>query len=106
MGAAEPHRSDRVGRRVGPKIALGFLLGPLIGVALGAVAGIAIFEVGSPGMWGCIVAGLIFGALGGFWGGLTSLGPPAEADDPLPREHETDGVVEDRASGPGTEPRG
>jgi hypothetical protein len=82
----DPHRSDRVGRRAGPRIALGFVVGPAAGALLGLLVGVVAFEPGSRGMWASIVAGLVFGALGGFWGGLSSLGPPSEQDDPLPRE--------------------
>lgn len=65
---------------------IGFVLGPLIGAAVGFGLGSIIFDVGTPGMWGAIVAGVIFGALGGFWAGMSALGPPAPVDDPLPRE--------------------
>ncbi len=88
MGA-DPHRSDRVGRGVGPRIALGSIVGVLIGAALGVGAGMIFFEAGARGMWGSVVAGAVFGALlGAFWGGMTGLGPPAAEDDPLPRAGE------------------
>jgi hypothetical protein len=83
--SADPHRSDRVGRRAAPRIAIGFLVGPVVGAVLGLGAGILVFGAGTRGMWASVIAGLVFGGLGGFWGGLASLGPPAPDDDPLPR---------------------
>jgi len=85
--STDPHRSDRVGPRTGTRVGIGFVVGPLIGAAVGFALGSIIFKFGTPGMWGAIVAGVIFGALGGFWAGMSALGPPAPADDPLPREN-------------------
>lgn len=66
---------------------IGLVVGVLIGAAVGFALGSIIFKVGAPGMWGAIVAGVVFGvALGGFWAGMSALGPPAQVDDPLPRE--------------------
>ena len=85
----DPHRSDRVGRSLGPRVSLGFVLGAVVGIAIGLGAGLVVFEAGSRAMWGSIVAGAVFGGLiGAFWGGMGSLGPPAAADDPLPRTGE------------------
>jgi hypothetical protein len=84
--AADPHRSDRVGPRAGSRVGIGFVVGPLVGGAIGFALGSIVFDIGTPGMWGAIVAGVIFGALGGFWAGMSALGPPAPVDDPLPRE--------------------
>ena len=67
---------------MGIGLVVGVLGGALVGFALGSI----IFKVGAPGMWGAIVAGVIFGALGGFWAGMSALGPPAPVDDPLPRQ--------------------
>jgi hypothetical protein len=67
-------------------VGIGLVVGPLIGAAVGFGLGSIIFDVGTRGMWGAIVAGVIFGALGGFWAGMSALGPPAPGDDPLPRE--------------------
>jgi hypothetical protein len=83
--SADPHRSDRVGRRAGTRVAIGFVLGPLVGAALGFAFGSIAFDAGSRGMWGSVIAGVVFGALGGFWAGMSALGPPAPVDDPLPR---------------------
>ena len=69
---------------------IGLVVGPLIGAAVGFALGSIIFEIGTPGMWGVVVAGVVFGALGGFWAGMSALGPPAPVDDPLPREDEND----------------
>jgi hypothetical protein len=69
------------------------VLGPLVGGLLGLLVGVIAFAPWTRGMWASVVAGSIFGALGGFWGGLSSLGPPSEVDDPLPRE---DAVTQDR----------
>src|SRR5688500_20356799 len=82
----DPHRSDRVGRRAATRIALGILVGPLVGGALGLLIGSIVFGTWSRGMWAALVAGLAFGALGGFWAGMSALGPPAPDDDPLPRD--------------------
>jgi len=71
-------------------VGIGLVVGPLIGAAVGFAIGSIIFKVGTPGMWGAIVAGVIFGALGGFWAGMSALGPPAPVDDPLPREDENE----------------
>ena len=69
---------------------IGLVVGPLIGAAVGFALGSIIFEIGTPGMWGVVVAGVVFGALGGFWAGMSALGPPAPVDDPLPREDGND----------------
>jgi hypothetical protein len=82
----EPHRSDRVGRRVRPRIAIGLVVGPAAGGLIGLLVGLVWFGAGTRGMWAAVIVGLIFGALGAFWAGLGALGPPARADDPLPRE--------------------
>ena len=82
----DPHRSDRVGRRAGTRIAVGILVGPLVGGALGLLLGSIVFGTGSRGMWAALVAGMAFGALGGFFAGMSALGPPAPDDDPLPRD--------------------
>jgi len=37
-------------------------------------------------LWTAAGGGAIFGALGAFWGGLTSLRPPSADDDPLEAE--------------------
>jgi hypothetical protein len=71
-------------------VGIGFVVGPLIGAAVGFALGAIIFKVGTAGMWGAIVAGVIFGTLGGFWAGMSALGPPAPVDDPLPREEGTE----------------
>jgi hypothetical protein len=84
--STDPHRSDRVGRRVVGRIALGILVGPLVGGALGLLLGSIVFGTWSRGMWAALVAGMAFGALGGFFAGMSALGPPAPDDDPLPRD--------------------
>ena len=84
--SADPHRSDHVGRRAGTRIAVGMLVGPLVGVALGLLIGSIVFDPWSPGMWAALVAGTVFGALGGFFAGMSALGPPAPDDDPLLRD--------------------
>lgn len=75
-------REDEVVPRARRRIGLGLLIGP----ALGALAGFLIaLAFGAPG-WALGIAaagGGIFGALGAFWGGLSSLRPPASDDDPL-----------------------
>jgi hypothetical protein len=83
---SDPHRSDRVGRGLAPRLLLGAVLGPLVGALAGLGIGAWAFTAGSRGMWACVVAGALFGLLlGGFWGGMAGLGPPAPEDDPLPR---------------------
>jgi hypothetical protein len=72
-------------------VAIGFVVGPLAGALLGFVLGSIVFDAGSRGMWGAIVAGVIFGALGAFWAGMSALGPPAPEDDPLPRRDDATG---------------
>ncbi len=75
-------REEEVVARARRRIGLGLVIGP----ALGAVAGFLIaLAFGAPG-WALGIAaagGAIFGALGAFWGGLSSLRPPASDDDPL-----------------------
>jgi hypothetical protein len=66
-------------------MAVGFVVGPAAGVLLGLLVGLVAFEPWSRGMWASAIAGFVFGGLGGFWGGMASLGPPAPDDDPLPR---------------------
>ena len=95
----DPHRSDRVGRRAAPRVAVGFVVGPIAGALLGLLVGVIFFEPGSAGMWGAVVAGVIFGALGGFWGAMASLGPPAPEDDPLRRERADAWTAEDEPPG-------
>jgi hypothetical protein len=84
--STDPHRSNRVGRRAGTRIAVGILVGPLVGGGLGLLLGSIVFGTWSRGMWAALVAGLAFGALGGFFAGMSALGPPAPGDDPLPRD--------------------
>jgi uncharacterized protein YcfJ len=82
---SEPRMQTETGRRAGSRVLVGFVLGPLIGGVLGLVVGLIAFGAGSRGMWASLVAGAIFGALGGFWGGLSGLGPVEPENDPLPR---------------------
>jgi hypothetical protein len=82
--ASDPRRSTRTGRRAGSRVALGIAIGPLAGALLGVLIGSLVFGAGSRGFWAAVVAGAIFGALGGFWGGLSGLGPPDVENDPLP----------------------
>src|SRR5215213_3213009 len=82
--ASDPRRSTRTGRRAGSRVALGIVIGPLAGALLGVLIGSLVFGAGSRGFWAAVVAGAIFGALGGFWGGLSGLGPPEAENDPLP----------------------
>jgi hypothetical protein len=84
--STDPHRSDRVGRRAGTRIAVGITVGPLVGGALGLLLGSIVFGTWSRGMWAALVAGMAFGALGGFFAGMSALGAPAPDDDPLPRD--------------------
>jgi hypothetical protein len=78
-------------------VAVGFVIGPIVGGLLGLVLGSIVFDAGTRGMWGSVVAGAVFGVLlGGFWAGMSALGPPAPEDNPLP--HEAD---EDADRGPG-----
>jgi hypothetical protein len=91
---SDSDRSDRVDRSAGGRIAMGFVIGPAIGGILGLLAGLLFFDAGSRGMWASVIAGLIFGMLGGFWGGLSSLRPPAAEDEPLRRELDEGHFVE------------
>lgn len=84
--STDPHRSDRVARRAGSRIAVGSVVGPLIGGVAGFALGMIVFDPWSRGMWAALIAGCIFGALGGFWAGMSALGPPAPEDDPLRRD--------------------
>jgi hypothetical protein len=79
-------------------MAIGFVIGPVLGGVVGLLAGVVFFDPGSSGMWGAIVAGVVFGALGGFWGALIGLGPPAPDDDPLRRERQDAWTAEDRTA--------
>jgi len=101
---SDPRRSTRTGRRAGSRIALGFAIGPPAGALLGLIVGSLVYGAGSRGFWASIVAGAIFGALGGFWGGLSGLGPPELENDPLPPASGDD--VEDRPGPGGSRPVG
>jgi MFS family permease len=103
--STDPHRSDRVGRRIGKRIALGVLVGPLIGGLLGLLLGSIAFDPWSPGMWAALVAGMAFGALGGFFAGMSALGPPAPDDDPLPRDESVDDPFVEESRPEGADPR-
>ena len=82
--AGDPRRSTRTGRRAGSRTMIGLVVGPLAGALLGLVIGSIAFGMGSRGMWASLVAGGIFGLLGGFVGGVSALGPPEVENDPLP----------------------
>lgn len=85
----DPHRSDRVGANARPRLAIGLVLGAVIGALVGLGIGILAFRLDAPGMWGAFLAGAVFGAaVGGIWGAMAGLGPPAAEDDPLPRRDE------------------
>ena|SRR5687767_11730804 len=101
----DPHRSDRVGRRAGTRIALGILVGPLVGGALGLLLGSIVFGAWSRGMWAAFVAGLAFGALGGFWAGMSALGPPSPDDDPLPRDESAETPLTEESQPGSADPR-
>ncbi len=78
-------RAQEVVPRARRRIGLGLVIGP----ALGALAGLLVaLASGAPewGLWTAAGGGAIFGALGAFWGGLTSLRPPSADDDPLEAE--------------------
>jgi uncharacterized protein YcfJ len=81
--ASDPRRSTRTGRRAGSRTLIGFVIGPIVGALLGLLVGALAFGGGSRGFWAAIVAGAIFGLLGGFWGGMSALGPPEVENDPL-----------------------
>jgi hypothetical protein len=87
---SEPRSSTPTGRRAGSRVVLGFVLGPVLGAVLGLVIGLLAFGAGSRGMWAALIAGAVFGALGGFWGGLSALGPVEPENDPLPRAGDDD----------------
>jgi hypothetical protein len=75
---------------------LGLSLGALFGALAGLAISVVVVQVGAWAMTGWTLAGAVFGVLiGGFWGGMAGFGPPAEEDDPLPREDRLD-VVERR----------
>ncbi len=98
--AGDPRRSTRTGRRAGPRVLIGFVAGPIVGALLGLLIGSIAFGGGSRGMWASVISGAIFGVLGGFWGGLSGLGPPEVENDPLtPVE---DGDERDRPGGSST----
>lgn len=98
----DSNRSEPVRRSAGARIVMGLVIGPAIGGIFGLVAGLLFFEAGSRGMWASVIAGLIFGLLGGFWGGLSSLRPPATDDEPLRRELDEGHLVEgDRSTDSG-----
>lgn len=100
----DPHRSDRVGRRVVPRIVVGLVVGPLVGGAIGFLVGVLAFD-GSRARWASLLAGAIFaGILGGFWGGMAALGPPAAEDDPLPRARDGDAPRDASAPDPDASP--
>lgn len=89
---SDPRISTGTGRRAGSRIAIGVVVGPAAGMVLGLLVGLIAFEAGSRGMWASLIAGALFGVLlGGFWGGLSGLGPPAPRDDPLPRTDAEEG---------------
>ena len=79
----DPRRSTRTGRRAGARTLIGFVVGPIVGALLGLIVGALAFGGGSRGFWAAVVAGAIFGLLGGFWGGMSGLGPPEVENDPL-----------------------
>jgi hypothetical protein len=103
--STDPHRSDRVGRRVVGRIALGILVGPLVGGALGLLLGSFVFGTWSRGMWAALVAGMAFGALGGFFAGMSALGPPAPDDDPLPRDESAETPLTEESQPQRADPR-
>jgi hypothetical protein len=103
--STDPYRSDRVVRRTGIRVAIGILVGPLVGGALGLLLGSIVFGSWSRGMWAALVAGMAFGALGGFFAGMSALGPPAPVDDPLPREESGTGTLVERSGPEGADPR-
>ena len=103
--STDPHRSDRVGRRAGIRIAVGMLVGPLVGGALGLLIGSIVFGTWSRGMWAALVAGLAFGALGGFFAGMSALGAPAPDDDPLPRDESAETPLTEESHPERTDPR-
>jgi hypothetical protein len=82
---SDPRRSTRTGRRAGSRILVGMVAGLVVGVLLGLLIGAVVSEPGSRGFWAAAITGGIFGfVLGGFWGGLSGLGPPEVENDPLP----------------------
>jgi hypothetical protein len=103
--STDPHRSDGVGRRAGRRTAVGFLVGPLVGGALGLLIGSIVFGMWSRGMWAALVAGMAFGALGGFWAGMSALGPPAPEDDPLPRDESAETTLTEESHPERADPR-
>jgi hypothetical protein len=102
--STDPHRSDRVVRRAGTRVAVGILVGPLVGGVLGLLLGSIAFGSWSRGMWAALVAGMAFGALGGFFAGMSALGPPAPDDDPLLRDESGTGTLVERSRPQGVDP--
>jgi hypothetical protein len=75
-------------RRLSSGTALGALLGTCVGFVAGLIAGAMIFQLGSPGMWACVLAGAIFcGGVGAFWGAFSGLESTDPGREPLQRRH-------------------
>jgi hypothetical protein len=75
-------------RRVSSGAAIGGLLGACVGFVAGLMVGALIFQLGSPGMWACVLAGGIFiGGVGAIWGAFSGLGSTDPGREPLQREH-------------------
>lgn len=94
---SDPRDVTATGRRASRGIGFAIIVGPMIGAVLGFVVGSLGFGLGTGAMWACVLGGAIVGLLlGGFWGGLATLGPPDPRDDPLPR---TDENTDDQSGG-------
>src|SRR2546423_917547 len=74
-------------RRLSSGTAIGGLLGACVGLVAGLIAGALVFQLGSPGMWGCVLAGCIFFAgTGAIWGAFAGLESTDPGREPLQRE--------------------
>lgn len=92
-------------RRLGAGTAIGGLLGACVGLIAGLIAGVLVFQLGSSGMWACVLAGgIFFGFVGGIWGAFSGLESTDPGREPLQRAHPLQDerlVSEERADRPG-----
>lgn len=85
-----------VAPRARRRIWVGVIVGPVIGLVVGAAIALA-FGAPAWGVGAAAIGGAIFGALGAFWGGLSSLRPSASQDDPLEAGAEPGSATDERS---------
>jgi hypothetical protein len=95
MRQERTQRERRFRLRWRENLAIGVGVGLAIGGGLGVLLGVIAFEPGSRGMWGSIVAGVLFGVvLGAFEAGMASLESPQPGREPAQAERPVRDVSE------------